>query len=152
MSLESYSRNGWIRKHASSPREIADLFAIADRDIQQSETPGLGPEWRFDIAYNSALQSATAALAAAGFRAERANKHLRTIECLEFTVGLDKSKVRLFDKFRRKRHVAVYEQVGAISSREADEMIEMAKKLRQRVETRIRSDYPQLLSSQAIKE
>lgn len=147
MSLESYSRNGWIRKHDSSPREIADLFALADRDIEQSQTPGLGPEWRFDIAYNSALQSATAALAAAGFRAERANKHMRVIECLEFSVGLERSQVRLLDKFRRKRHVAVYEQVGAISSREADEMLEMAKGLRQRIEGWIRSEYPELLPS-----
>lgn len=147
MSLASYLRNGWIRQHASSPREIADLFALADRDIQQSQTPGLGPEWRLDIAYNAALQSATAALAAAGFRAERANKHMRIIECLEFSVGLDKSQVRLLDKFRRKRHVAVYEQVGAISSREADEMIEMAKELRQRIESWVRSEHPELLPS-----
>jgi len=147
MSLESYSRNGWIRKHDSSPREIADLFALADRDIEQSQSPGLGPEWRFDLAYNSALQSATAALAAAGFRAERANKHMRVIECLEFSVGLEKSQVRLLDKFRRKRHVAVYEQVGAISSREADEMLEMAKGLRQKIEGWIRSEHPELLPS-----
>ena len=80
MSLESYSRNRWIRKHRTTPREIADLLAVADRDIEQSQIPGLGSEWRFDIAYNSALQSATAALAAAGYRAERANKHLRVIE------------------------------------------------------------------------
>jgi len=130
MSLETYLRNRWIRKHDSSSREIADLFALADRDIEQSQTPGLGPEWRFDIAYNSALQSAIAALAAAGFRAERVSKHLRVIACLEFTVGLPKTEVRLLDMFRRKRHVAVYEQVGAISTREADEMIEMAKELR----------------------
>ena len=144
MSLESYLRDRWIRQHESSSREIADHLALADRDIQQSQTPGLGPEWRFDIAYNSALQSATAALAAAGFRAERANKHMRVIESLEFTVGLDKSQVRLLDKFRRKRHVAVYEQVGAISSLEADEMIETAKALRRKVETWIRTEHPQL--------
>lgn len=144
MSLESYSRSRWIRRHDSSSREIADLFALADRDIEQSQVPGLGPEWRFDIAYNSALQSAIAALAAAGFRAERANKHLRVIECLEFTVGLDRTTVRVFDRFRRKRHVAVYDRVGAVSDREAMEMLELAKQLRQRVETWIRSDYPEL--------
>jgi hypothetical protein len=145
MSLESYSRNRWIRRHRSSSREIRDLFALADRDIEQSQVRGLGPEWRFDIAYNSALQSATEALAAAGFRAERANKHLRVIECLEFTVGLDKTAVRVFDRFRRKRHLAVYDRVGAVSDREAMEMLELAKQLRQRVETWIRSEYPALL-------
>ena len=66
MSLTLYSRNRWIRSHRSSRDEIARLLAIADRDIQQSQTPGLGPEWRFDIAYNAALQLATAALASVG--------------------------------------------------------------------------------------
>lgn len=147
MSLESYLHNRWIRRHDSSSREIENLFALADRDIEQSQTPGLGPEWRFDIAYNSALQSATAALAAAGFRAERVNKHLRVIESLEFTVGLDKTTVRVLDRFRRKRHVAVYERVGAISDREATEMIEMAREIRRRVEIWIRTEYPELLTA-----
>lgn len=147
MSLESYSRNRWIRGHKTSSREIADLFALADRDIDQSQVPGLGPDWRFDIAYNSALQSATAALAAAGFRAERANKHRRVMECLEFTVRLDKSTVLVLDRFRRKRHAAVYDRVGAVSDREALEMLELAKQLRRRVETWIRAEHPELLGS-----
>ena len=85
-------------------------------------------------------------VAVAGFRAERANKHLRVIASLEFTVGLDKTTVRVLDRFRRKRHVAVYERVGAISDREATEMIEMAREIRRRVETWIRTECPELLS------
>ena len=145
MSLETYSRNGRIRRHESSAAEIANLFAICDRDIRESQTPGLGPEWRFDIAYNSALQSATAALAAAGYLAERQNKHMRTIECLEFTVGLDKSGIGFLDMCRRKRHAAVYEQLGAISDQEAGEMIQFAQDLRRRVEEWIRREHPDLL-------
>jgi hypothetical protein len=34
---------------------------------------GLHPDWAFNIAYNAALQVATAALAAAGYQAERLN-------------------------------------------------------------------------------
>ena len=56
MSLQTYLANSWIRRHATSREEIANLLAIADRDIAQSQTPGLGPEWRFDIAYNAAQQ------------------------------------------------------------------------------------------------
>ena len=145
MSLETYSRNGWIRRHESSAAEISNLFAISDRDIRESQTPGLGPEWRFDIAYNSALQSATAALAAAGYLAERQNKHMRTIECLEFTVGLEESEVGFLDMCRRKRHTAVYEQLGAISDQEASEMIQFALVLRRRVEEWIRREHPDLL-------
>ena len=135
MSLELYLNNRWIRRHETSSQEIAELFAIADRDIDQSQTPGLGPEWRFGIAYNAALQLATAALAAAGFQAERQNKHQRTIECLAFATGVDHDDVDLFDICRRKRHTNVYEQVGAISNHEADEMIAFAIRLRTQVLT-----------------
>ena len=145
MSLESYARNRWLREHESSAQEITNLLSLADRDIEQSQTPGLGPEWQLDIAYNSALQSATAALAAAGYRAERASKHMRVIESLEFTVGLENRRVRVLDKFRRKRHVAVYERTGAVSEREAAEMIELARELRKIVESWIRTNHPKLL-------
>lgn len=147
MSLETFSHNRWIRAHDTSPDEIRRLLAIAARDIQQSQVAGLGPEWRFDISYNSALQSATAALAAAGHRAERQNKHLRTIECLAYTVGLPRADVDFLDACRRKRHRAVYEQVDAISDREADELIAFAIRLKQRVEDWILHTSPALLWS-----
>lgn len=133
MSLQTYLANSWIRRHATSREEITNLLAIVDRDIAQSQTPGLGPEWRFDIAYNAALQCAVATLAAAGYRAERQNKHMRTIECLEFTLGCDAKDTHLLDQCRRKRHAAVYEIIGAISDQEADEMVAFAKQLRRDV-------------------
>ena len=145
MSLTSYLRNSWLREHETSRQEISNLLAISDRDIQQSQVPGLGAEWRFDIAYNAALQASTAALAAAGYRAERANKHMRVIECLEFTIGLDKADVRFLDTCRRKRHIAVYQQVGAISEEEASELIEFAIRLRAVVEEWLQRVYPDLL-------
>jgi uncharacterized protein (UPF0332 family) len=138
--------NKWIKKHSSTKQEIANLFAIIDRDIEQSQTPGLGPEWRFDIAYNSVIQSATAALAAAGYQAERANKHMRVLESLEFTIELDRKRIDFFDKCRRKRNTAVYEQTGVVSDHEADEMIRQAKELRQQVEDWISTEHPGLMS------
>jgi hypothetical protein len=137
--------NKWIREHETSKAEVSGLLAIADRDIEQSQTPGLGPEWRFDIAYNAVVQLATAALAVSGYRAERANKHMRVLECLEFTLGLDKTHVAFFDRCRRKRNTAVYEQVGAISDHEADEMIEVAKQLRDEFATWLPSEQPDLV-------
>jgi hypothetical protein len=123
------------------------LLSVADRDLQQSQVVGLGPEWRFDIAYNAALQLSAAALAAAGFLAERQNKHMRTLECLRFTIGLSQQEVDFLDSCRRKRHTAVYEQVGAISDREADEMIELARRLRAEVRSWIRKEHPDVWPS-----
>ena len=144
MTLARYLEHGWIRRREASRDEIAGLLAIADRDIEQSQTPGLGAEWRFSIAYNAALQLATTALAASGFHSERQNKHQRTIECLSFTVGLDSVDVDFLDLCRRKRHSNVYDQVGAVSDQEAEEMISFAVRLRQTVVTWLHDHHPEL--------
>ncbi len=145
MTLQRYLEISWIRPHETSREEIGELLAIADRDIGQSQTPGLGPEWRFGIAYNAALQLATAALAAAGYQAERQNKHQRTMECLAWTVGLPASEVALLDLCRRKRHTNVYEQIGALSDQEAGEMIALAQRLRTQVTAWLQSQFPSLM-------
>ena len=144
MRLQRYLENSWIQRHESSPQEIAELLAIADRDIGQSQTPGLGPEWRLSIAYNAALQLATAAPAAAGYRAERQNKHQRTIECLAFSIRLERRDVDFLDLCRRKRHSNVYDQVGAISEQEADEMVAFAKNLRNQLVAWLHDNHPGL--------
>ncbi len=147
MTLQRYLEISWIRPHQTSPEEIRDLLAIADRDIGQSQIPGLGPEWRFGIAYNAALQLATAALAATGYQADRQNKHQRTIECLAWTVGLPLGEVALLDLCRRKRHTNVYEQIGAISDQEAAEMIGVAQRLQKQVIAWLRRQHPSLMLS-----
>jgi hypothetical protein len=43
----------------TSPQEIAGLFAVADRDLKACQTPDLGSDGQFNIAYNAALQVAT---------------------------------------------------------------------------------------------
>src|SRR5580658_7764689 len=109
VSLEDWRKFGWLKEHKTSRQEIADLFAVADRDLTVSKTPGLHNDWRFNIAYNAALQLATAALAAAGFQAERAGHHYRVIECLGLTLGTDTTTIQKLDIFRKKRNISDYE-------------------------------------------
>ena len=74
---------------ASSKQEIANLLGIVMRDLKDSQAKDVSDDWRFAIAYNAALQAATAALAAAGYRASRDSHHYRVIQSLEVTVGKD---------------------------------------------------------------
>jgi len=62
---------------------------MADRDLAQCRTPHLSPDWQLNIAYNAALQAATAALAAAGYRAAREAHHYRVIQSLAHTIQAD---------------------------------------------------------------
>jgi hypothetical protein len=65
--------------------QVADLLALVERDLADSQTSGLSADWRLNIAYNAALQAATAALAASGYRASRDQHHYRVIRSLELT-------------------------------------------------------------------
>ena len=87
MSLQSWLQNSWLVQHTTSPEEIKNLLAISDRDLLACQVKQLPADWRCAIAYNAALQAATAALAAAGYRAARDNHHYRVIQSLEFTTA-----------------------------------------------------------------
>jgi uncharacterized protein (UPF0332 family) len=145
MSLQIYLQNNWIAIHQTSRSEIANFLKIADRDFVESQVSGLGPEWRFDIAYNAALQLASAALAAEGFQPERQNKHQRTIECFAFTVKLKTSDVDFLNSCRRKRNTSVYDKIGEISHKEASEMLAFAQRLRTIVGQWLQRQHPELM-------
>lgn len=147
MSLQDWLKNRWLIEHKTSRREITDLFAVTDRDLADCQTPGLSADWRLTIAYNAALQAASAALAAAGFRTARSGSHHHhAIQSLPYTVGADAHLIDQLDGFRKKRHIGGYERAGVASDQEADEMLQLARTLRQRVEQWIRSEYPELLN------
>lgn len=145
MSLRDWLANGWLTEHKTSPQEIADLLAVVDRDLEQAQTLGLSPDWKLNIAYNAALQAGVAALAAAGYRPSRDNKHFRVIQSLAYTVGLERSMVLLFDQFRKKRNISDYERAGMVSDQEAAEMLALAQKLQKVVLTWLRRNHPSLL-------
>jgi hypothetical protein len=96
------------------------LLALVERDLEACQTPNLSVDWRLNIAYNAALQAATAALAAAGYRAAREAHHLRVIQSLRFSIGAESGFVQQFDAFRKKRNLTSYEFGGRISDGEAE--------------------------------
>ena len=145
MSLQDWLKFGWLTEHKTSRQEIADLFAVSDRDLKACQTAGLIPDWQFNIAYNAALQLATIALAASGYRATRANYHYRVIQSLEFTIGFDSMNIRKFDLFRKKRNITDYERAEMISDGEAREMRELAGELRTAIEGWLKKNHPKLL-------
>jgi hypothetical protein len=105
MSLADWERNGWLTAHRTSQSEIRDLLAVVDRDLADSAAEGLSADWRMNIAYNAALQAATAALAAAGYRASRDQHHYRVVQSLRETIGADAKLVNTFEAFHKKRNV-----------------------------------------------
>lgn len=118
---------------------------MAKRDLEDCQTPGLSPDWKLNIAHNAALQVATAALAACGFRASRQAHHYRVIQSLAHTIGADATLVAQLDAFRKKRNIADYERAGMVSEQEAAEMIQLAQELRRSVEAWLQLEHPELM-------
>lgn len=89
MSLIDWQKNGWLKRHSPTVQEISDLRALAARDLRNAKAKGLDDDWGFSIAYNAALQAATAALTASGFGVpKRDSHHFRVIGSLAFNARI----------------------------------------------------------------
>jgi hypothetical protein len=129
MSLKNWRDNGWLADHKTSAQEITDLLTVSERDLKDSSAAGISPDWQLAIAYNAALQAATAALFASGYRAGREAHHYRIIQSLAHTIQAKPALINQLDKFRKKRNIGGYEAAGRISQLEDDEMKKLAKGL-----------------------
>ena len=145
MSLDEWLKNSWVVRHQTSPQEIANLLALSDRDIHDCRAEGLSPDWKMNIAYNAALQAATAALAANGYRVSRDSHHFRIIQSLRWTINPDESIIIQFELFRKKRNIVGYEQAGTVSRQEAEEMLILAKEIRDQVTWWIKANHKDLM-------
>lgn len=145
MSLTNWHAAGWLVEHKTTPKEVRDLFAVADRDLKDSAVPGISSDTQLGLAYNAALQVSGAALAAAGYRASRERKHYLTLQSLTHTIGADAKLVARLDAFRKKRNVGDYERAGSTSTKEANELRDLAVEVRGKVRTWIEKSRPELL-------
>lgn len=145
MSLSDWERNGWLTRHQTSANEVRELLQVVERDLADSAAEGLSADWRMNIAYNAALQAATIALAAAGYRAVRESHHFRVIQSLRETIGTEAAVVATFDAFRKKRNITGYERIGLVSDADAETMRTLAVRLRDDVLEWLRKHHATLL-------
>src|SRR5574341_295587 len=145
MSLRDWLASRWIVEHEPSREEIADLFAVVERDLKDAAVARLSADWRLGISCNAALQLATLALAAEGYRPGRERAHERAILSLRDTVGIAGETVDVLDAVRRKRNQISYEHAGTTSDSEADQFYKTVKSLRAEVVRWLTKRHPALL-------
>ena len=115
MSLENYFKNGWLKKEATSPQEIADQLGLVSRCMKDASVQGISDDLRFYTTFNAVLALANTALRASGYRTTtQPRHHMRTIETLEYTVQADNKTIRKIMAFSKKRNVASYDSAGSI--------------------------------------
>jgi hypothetical protein len=146
MTLQKWAEYGWLRLHTSSRQEIADLLAIADRDISDAKSGGISTDWQFGIAYNAALKLCTILIYAEGYRAGQGLQHYRTIQALPLILGKDRqADADYLDSCRVKRNTVEYDRIGATSEGEAIELIDFVITFRTEVTGWLKRFHPELL-------
>jgi len=128
MKLSDLEREGFIKKLPIAKRKVQDSFNLAKRDLKIAKLIlKEDPDWAFTIAYNSLLQSSRALMFSMGYRPHGHAQHISVIRFIEVVLGKELSTlVLLFDRMRRKRHIAVYGAVGTISKSESENAISRA--------------------------
>jgi hypothetical protein len=119
---------------------------VAERDLADARVSGLSADARLSLAYSGALQLATAALSACGYRAARERHHHTVIQALAHTIAADSSLIDEFDGFRKKRNLSSYERPGSVSDHEADRMLSLALRLRDHLNDWLRGHHPEFLA------
>ena len=147
MSLADWAANGWLRPHQTTRRQIADLLAIVDRDLEDSRQRDLSSDWQFGIAYNAALKLCTILLYASGYRPEKNLAHYRTIQSLPLILGMGRSDdADYLDACRAKRNTAEYDAAGVVSRSEAAELCGFATTFRKEVHVWLKKFHPEFFS------
>ncbi|MBM4030924.1 MAG: hypothetical protein FJ291_03965 [Planctomycetes bacterium] len=147
MSLEQWVANAWLKRVRPLAQNVANLLAIGDREIGDASLEGISTDGRFTHAYDAVRALAEAALHAGGYDVPKGpQQHQRAIESLRFTAlsGLP-AQVDYLDRCRRMRHRTVYERMGMLQQRDAVELLEAARALREKVRDWLMSNYPELL-------
>ena len=67
-TLKTFLVDGQLKQHRTSKKEISDLLALIKRDLTDARVTDVSNDWRYAMAYNAALQLATAVMYAEGLR------------------------------------------------------------------------------------
>ncbi|MBM4088880.1 MAG: hypothetical protein FJ276_05530 [Planctomycetes bacterium] len=149
MSLEQWRQNGWLQRSDATVPEIQQLLAIVDREIADAAIEALSTEGRFEHAYHAALQLCAIPLRSSGYRVPKGGLlHKRTIESLRHTLGEPHAETADYlDRCSRQRGRTVYEQVGVVTLRDAEDLLSVTRQLRTTVVEWLRAVHPELLPS-----
>jgi uncharacterized protein (UPF0332 family) len=152
MSLASLLAEKRIRPYTTSASEIEGLLRLIERDLADAAIPQLSADRRFATAYNAALQLATIALYAAGYRTVGPAHHWVTFNALPEIIGApSRAHADYFDNSRTKRNVTDYDRAGEISDHEAREIISKVRAFRHVVLAWLGKNHPGLLPAGAVE-
>jgi hypothetical protein len=148
MSLRKWLHEGRLKRHKTSDKEVADLLQVIDRDLVDAAIKEVSADRRFATAYNAALQLATIALFASGYRTAKSGHHWVTFMVLPDVMGPEaQDRANYFNSCRLTRHAADYDRAGVVSEAVAEEVLEEARAFKDELLRWLGANHPHLLTS-----
>jgi len=147
MSLEEWKRNHWLKESVPTLSEIAQLFAVVDREISDASVVGLSVDGQFMHAYDAALNLCTIALRSSGYSVvEGQGHHKKTIEALPLCIGKSYSDIAdQIDIASRQRGQAMYDRTGVVEEQDAADLLQLALELRLALIEWLKAQHPMLV-------
>lgn len=130
--LDNLVKINQLKVEPPDQKEFDGMVASAKRRLQDAQVEGLSDEGRFSLAYGAAHAISLAAMRWHGYRSE--NRYL-VFQCLQQTIGLDKTKWRVLDKCHNARNLAEYEGHLEISAQLLKELIDITGEIVKLVES-----------------
>ncbi|MEW6231659.1 MAG: SAV_6107 family HEPN domain-containing protein [Chloroflexota bacterium] len=146
MPYERLRHEGRIHPHHTNPQEIANLFAVIERDLADAAIQGLSTDRRFATAYNAALQAAMVVLYCEGYRTTGLAHHATAFEFVRMALGPSVGPLMdYFDHCRTRRSRVEYERVEHVSETETAHLLAEARVFRDTVRAWIERVHPELV-------
>ena len=135
MSYDDLLKAGDIRPSKPTPRDIAGMLGTANVRLRHIEASSPVADVCYELAYDVARAAAQTVMAAEGYRPAGSAHHQTIFEFLRIALdGRWAEEAEFFDQARGKRRLCVYEQNGAISVTESEELLAVAERFLGEVE------------------
>ena len=105
-NLKNLVKIGELNEEQSDKKEFDGLIASAKDRLDDVSNEKLSYASRFDLTYNAAHALALAALRYHGYRSD---KRYLVFQCLPHTLGISKSKTKIFSLCHDRRNLAEYQ-------------------------------------------
>ena len=130
MSIDELIITGKVKKFKATADEVKKSLEIAERDIEfAGDILTKSLDWTLNVTYNAVLQACRGYMFFLGYRPASYEAHKNVFQFMQEVVGENyKDTVSYFDRIRKKRHRAMYDEVGLVSQKEATEAFQMARK------------------------
>lgn len=136
----------WLDEAQTSSAEVAGLWTVVERNLDEARGPLKYADTRFWLAYQAVLAAATIVIRAQGARVRRERQHERTFAALrQLAIPGVSDRARYYDDCRRKRNVAEYDVAGGVSDTEATEFLREAERMAGAVRDWLGRERPELM-------